>query len=112
MASIIESFTQSLSPDLMAQIGKASGLDVSQTGKGLGVVGPLITGALASRASTPDGLGGLMSSLSQSGDSASLSSLSDVISGGGASSSMLSGLLGSGLGAMSGTIERALGFKV
>lgn len=112
MASIFESLTQSLSPDLIGQIGKATGLDVSQIGKGLGVVGPLITGALASRASTPDGLSGLMNSLTQSGGSASLNSLSDVISGGGASTSMLSSLLGPGLGAMSSTIERALGFKV
>ena len=98
MASLIESLTQSFTPDLLGLVGKATGLDGTQISKGLGIVGPLVTGALANRASTPDGLSGLMNSLSQAG--------------GAVSPSMLSNLIGPGLGAMSGTIDRALGFKV
>ena len=112
MASLIESLTQSLTPDLLGQVGKATGLDGTQVGKGLGVVGPLVMGALANRASTADGLTGLMNSLSQSGGGSLTSSLSSLIAGSSASSSMTSNLLGPGLGAMSGTIDRALGFKV
>ena len=112
MASLIESLTQSFTPDLLGLVGKATGLDGTQISKGLGIVGPLVTGALANRASTPDGLSGLMNSLSQAGGGAATTSLSSLITGGGASSSMLSSLIGPGLGAMSGTIDRALGFKV
>src|SRR6185503_3649439 len=67
MASLIESLTQSFTPDLLGLVGKATGLDGTQISKGLGIVGPLVTGALANRASTPDGLSGLMNSLSQAG---------------------------------------------
>jgi hypothetical protein len=108
----MESLTQSLTPDLMGQIGKATGLDLNQTTRGLGVVGPLITGALASRAATPDGLSGLMNALTQSGGAGPLGNISSMIAGGGAPASMMSSLFGSGLGAMSGTLDRALGFKV
>ena len=67
MASLLESLTQSLTPDVMGAIGKTTGLDLNQATKGLGVVGPLITSALASRASTPDGLSGLMNAMSPAG---------------------------------------------
>ena len=110
MASLIESLTQTLTPDLLGQIGKATGLDNNHASQGLGVVGPLVTGALASTASTPQGLNGLMSSLSQSGGPG-LGDIAKMISGGGAPPSMMSGLFGSGLGAIAGTIDKALGFK-
>jgi hypothetical protein len=112
MASLFESLTQSLTPEVMGAIGKATGLDLNQATKGFGVVGPLITSALANRASTPDGLSGLMNALSPSSGEGLLSDISKMISGGGAPASMMSGLFGPGLGAMGGTIDRALGFKV
>jgi hypothetical protein len=96
----------------MGQIGKVTGLDLNQTTTGIGVVGPLITGALANRASAPDGLSGLMNALSSSGGAGMLGNISSMIGGGGAPASMMSGVFGSGLGAMGGTLDRALGFKV
>src|SRR5262245_23477156 len=99
MASLIESLTQTLTPDLVGQIGKATGLDNSLTSKGLEVVGPLVTGALANTASTPQGLSGLMSSLSQSGG-LGVADIANMITGGGGQPSMMSGLFGSGLGAI------------
>ena len=60
MPSLLESLTQALNPDIVGQLGKAAGLDNSSTAKGLAVVGPLLTGALASSASTPSGLDGLL----------------------------------------------------
>jgi uncharacterized protein DUF937 len=112
MASLFESLTQSLTPEVMGAIGKTTGLDLNQATKGLGVVGPLITSALANRASTPDGLSGLMNALSPSSGGGLLSDLSKTISSGGAPASMMSSLFGPGLGAMGATIDKALGFKV
>ena len=112
MASLIESLTQSLTPDLVGQIGKSVGLDNSLVNKGLGVVGPLVTGALANTAQSPLGIDGLMKLIPQSGGSSGIGSLVSMITGGGASSSTLSGLFGPGLSAITGTLERSLGFKV
>src|SRR5262245_32608851 len=112
MSSLFESLTQSLTPDVIGAIGKATGLNLNQTNNGFGVVAPLISSALAHRASTPDGLSGLMNALSPSSSGGLVSDLSKTISGGGASASIMSGLFGPGLGAMGGTIDRALGFKV
>jgi hypothetical protein len=112
MASLIESLTQSLTPDLVGQIGKGVGLDNSLVSKGLGVMGPLVTGALANSAQSPLGMDALMKLMPQTGSSSGIGSLVSMITGGGASSSMLSGLFGPGLSAISGTLERSLGFKV
>ena len=112
MASLIGSLTQSLTPDLVGQIGKSVGLDNSLVNKGLGVVGPLVTGALANKAQSPLGIDGLMKLMPQSGGASGIGSLVSMITGGGASSSMLSSLFGPGLSAITGTLERSLGFKV
>src|SRR5262245_27053618 len=112
MASLFETLTQSLTPDLVGQIGKSVGLENSLVNKGLGVVGPLVTGALANTAQTPLGLDGLMKLVPHPGGSSGLGSLVSMITGGGASSSTLSGLLGPGMSAITGTLERSLGFKV
>jgi hypothetical protein len=114
MASLIESLSQSLTPDLLGQIGKSVGLDNSLVNKGLGVVGPLVTGALANTAQSPLGIDGLMKLMpqAQAASSSGIGSLVSMITGGGASSSTLSGLFGPGLSAISGTLERSLGFKV
>jgi hypothetical protein len=112
MASLFETLTQSLTPDLVGQIGKRVGLENSLVNKGLGVVGPLVTGALASTAQSPLGLDGLMKLIPQPGGSSGLGSLISMITGGGASSSTLSGLFGPGLSAITGTLDRSLGFKV
>jgi|SRR5688572_10535402 len=113
MASLFETLTQSLTPDLVGQIGKSVGLDNSMVNKGLGVVGPLVTGALANTAQSPLGMDGLMKLIPQSSSSSSgLGSIVNMLTGGGASSSTLSGLFGPGLSAITGTLERTLGFKV
>jgi len=112
MASLIESLTQSLTPDLVGQIGKSVGLDNNLVSKGLGVVGPLVTGVLASSAQSPLGMDGLMKLIPQIDSSSGLGSLVSMITGGGASTSTLPGLFGPGLSAITGTLERSLGFKV
>jgi hypothetical protein len=112
MASLIESLTQSLTPDLVGQISKSVGLENNLVTKGLGVVGPLVTGALANTAQSPLGMDSLMKLMPQTGTSSGIGSLVSMITGGGASTSTLSGLFGPGLSAVSGTLERSLGFKV
>ena len=112
MASLIETLTQSLTPDLVGQIGKSVGLENSLVNKGLGVVGPLVTGALANTAQSPLGIDGLMKLIPQTSGSSGLGSIVSMITGGGASTSTLSGLFGPGMSAMTGTLERTLGFKI
>ena len=111
MAALLDSLTQSLKPDIIGQLGKAVGLDGPTTTKGLEVVGPLLTGALANTASSPQGLDSLMGMVSQIGSSSTPGDLMKMVAGG-AGAPMLSGLFGSGLGAVGGTLDRALGFKV
>jgi Bacterial protein of unknown function (DUF937) len=111
MASLLESLTESLSPDIVGQLGKAVGLDGPTTTKGLDVVGPLLTSAMANTASSPQGLDSLMGMVSQIGGSSTPGDLMKMVTGG-AGTPMLSGLFGSGLSAVSGTLDRALGFKV
>ena len=112
MASLIESLTQSLSPDLLGQIGKSVGLDNSLVSKGLGVVSPLVTGALANVSQSPLGMDSLMKLMPQTTSSTGIGSLVNMVTGSGAASSTLSGLFGPGLSAITGTLERSLGFKV
>jgi hypothetical protein len=111
MPSLLESFTQSFAPNVLGQLGKAAGLDGATTTKGLEVIGPLLTGALASTASSPKGLDGLMGMMGQVKGTSTTDDLMKMVSGGG-SNQLLSGIFGSGLSAVSGTLERALGFKV
>ena len=60
MATLFESLSQALTPDVAGQIGKIAGLDTGLVNRGMAVAGPLVTGALAKQASTPTGLDSLM----------------------------------------------------
>jgi hypothetical protein len=111
MASLLESFSQALSPDLLKTIGGATGLDPNLVSKGLSAVGPLLTGALAGNTATPQGLDGLMKLIPADGG-ASLGNLAGLLKGG-APTELLSGIFGgSGLGAVGKTLDQSLGFKV
>ncbi len=111
MASLLESFGQSFTPDMLSKLGTSIGLDPNLVTKGLGAVGPLLTGAMASQTTTPQGLDGLMKLIPQDGG-AGLSNLAGLLKGGGAPTEMLSGLFGGpGLGAAGRTLDQALGFK-
>jgi hypothetical protein len=111
MTSLLESFTQSLKPEMLTQLGKVAGLDAAATTKGLAVVGPLLTGALTNAASSQTGLDRLMGMVSQVSGSTGSDDLMKMVTGG-AGTTMLSGLFGSGLSAVTGTLDRALGFRV
>jgi hypothetical protein len=111
MPTLLDSLSQLLTPDLLNKIGGATGLDANLVSRGLGSVGPLLTGALASSSSTPQGLDGLMKLIPQDGG-AGLGNLAGLLKGG-APAGLLSGMFGqSGLGAAGKTLDQALGFKV
>jgi len=110
MASLLESFGQSFTPDLLTQLGTSTGLDSNLVTKGLAAVGPILTGAMANRATTPSGLDGLIPLIPQDGG-AGLSNLAGLLKGG-APPGMLSGIFGGpGLGAAGRTLDQALGFR-
>jgi Bacterial protein of unknown function (DUF937) len=111
MATIPENLTQTFSPTFAEDLGLAIGYKPDLVSKGLAVAGPLLTAALANRASTPSGATGVFDMLPQGGGSSVLQNLSGLIRGGGAAPSLLSAIFGSGSGAISGTLDRALNFK-
>lgn len=110
MATILEGLTQALSPSATRDIGKAVGLKDDLVSKGIDVVGPLITTALANQASTAGGLADLMKLLPKEDTSAMLGNLSNLVKGG-VGSAAVSSVFGSGASAVGATLDRVLGFK-
>ena len=112
--TLLESLAQSMGPEVVGQIGKAVGLDDNLVQKGMQVAGPLVTGALANKASTPSGLDSLMGLIPQGGTSSGLGSIASIV--GSLAKSGLSGapsqadVLGGGSSAITSTISKALGF--
>jgi hypothetical protein len=109
MATLLESLAESFTPDLLGKIAGSTGLDTNLVSKGLGAVGPLLTGALARKSATPTGLDGLMNLIPSDGG-AILGNLASLV-GGGSAGSLLSGIFGNGLGAAGKTLDQKLGFN-
>jgi len=100
-----------MSPDLLGQIGKAVGLDENLVQKGMQVAGPLVTGALASKASTPSGLDSLVGLLPQGSTDSGLGSIVGALAKSGLTGAPSSSdIFGGGASAITGTISKALGF--
>lgn len=110
MATLLESLAQSFSPDLLGKIAGSTGLDTNLVSKGLGTVGPLLTGALAAKSTTPAGLDGLMQLIPSDGG-AILGNLASLVGGSGSAGTLLSGIFGPGLGAVGKTLDQRLGFN-
>jgi uncharacterized protein DUF937 len=109
MPSIFEDLSGLLSSSVTKDLGKAVGLKPDLVTKGIGVIGPLVTAALANKASTPSGQTALMELLPKDGVPSILGNLAKSVTGGGTDA--LSTILGSGAGAIGTTLDRALGFK-
>jgi hypothetical protein len=109
MPSIFEDLTGLLSSSVTKDLGKSVGLKPDLVGKAVGVVGPLVTAALANKASTPSGQTELMQLLPKDGVGSIIGNLAKSVTGGGTDT--LSSILGSGVGAAGATLDRALGFK-
>jgi hypothetical protein len=139
MASLLETLAGSITPETASGLGKALGFNQDQLQHGLGVVGPLLEGALGKSASTQNGLDGLMQTLGKvqkaqeggtfdvgklvnqfaqgAGGKDMVTSMLNSAMGGGSTaddpvSGLLGGLFGNGLGAVSGTLDKSLGFPV
>ena len=110
MASIFEDLSGLLSSSVTKDLGKAVGLKPDLVTKGMAVIGPLGTSALAYKASTPAGQTELMNLLPKDGVTSILGNLAKSVIGGGGTD-MLSSILGNGAGAVGATLDRALGFK-
>ena len=110
MASILDGLTQVLSSSVTQDIGKAVGLQPDLVSKGMGVVGPLITAALAQKASTAGGLADIMKVLPKDDTSSVLGNLAGLLKGGG-SSALLSSIFGGGSNAVGNSLNRVLGFN-
>ena len=118
MASLFESLSSAINPEIVSALGKALGADTSAINQGLSATGPLLMGSMSKMASTPSGAESLLKMLPQDtgtfGGFGSLTSLiSNLFSGGPtAGNSMLSSLLGPGANAIGGALTKALGFNV
>lgn len=114
MASILESLTSSLTPDITNRIGSAAGVAPNLVTKGLGVVGPLVLGLAAKSSSQPGGLQNLLK-LVPTGLDASPAGFGDFLKGVTdvkASTGLTNGVFGAGVGAISRSLTRTLGFDV
>jgi hypothetical protein len=111
MATMLEDLAQTFSPSFADDLGLKMGHKPDLVAKGLAVAGPLITAALASKASTPSGATGVFDMLPLGSGSSVLQNLTGLIRSGGAAPSLLSVIFGSGSGAVAGTLDRALNFK-
>ena len=109
MPSILEDLSGLLSSSVTNDLGKAVGLKPDLVSKGIVVVGPLVTAALANKASTPSGQTELMQLLPKDGGTSILGNLATSVTGGG--NDALSAILGAGAGAIGTTLDRALGFR-
>lgn len=101
-ASLVSVVMQFLTPDMIAKIASALGLDRSIAQKAIGGAVPALLSSLADVASTPNGARQLTSIVAQQQQQGSLDTLKNLLGGSGQStlaatgSSMLSGLFGGG----------------
>ncbi len=118
MASLFESLSSAINPEIVSALGKALGADTSAVNQGLAATAPLLMGSMTKMASTPTGAESLLKMLPQDtgsllGGFGSLTSLiSNLFSGGPNGNNMLSSLLGPGLNAIGGSLTKTLGFNV
>ena len=118
MASLFDSLSSAINPEIVSALGKALGADTSAINQGLAAAAPLLMGSMTKMASTPTGAESLLKMLPQDtggllGGFGSLTSLiSNLFSGGQTGNSMLSSLMGPGLNAIGGSLTKALGFNV
>jgi len=111
MATLLDDLAQTFSPSFTDELGLRIGSQRELVAQGLAVAGPLVTAALANKASTPSGATGVFDMLPLGSGSSVLQNLTGLIRSGGAAPSLLSTIFGTGAGAISGTIDRALNFK-
>jgi hypothetical protein len=115
-ASLVSVVMQFLTPDMIAKIASALGLDRSVAQKAIGGAVPALLSSFADLASTPNGARQLTNMVTQQQQQGSLDTIKNLIGGSGQNtlaetgSSMLSGLFGGGtLDTMAQTIGKFAG---
>jgi hypothetical protein len=123
MASILEQLTSSLDEGTITKIGQTIGVDPAILNKGFAVAGPLVLGMLAKKSGQPGGEE-QVTKLAEEGAAAAdptdliggilgkMMSGSGGGQGGGTQADLLGGLMGPGVNAISGTLNKSLGFDV
>ena len=112
MTSFIDSFSSYLTPQVTERIGSATGTDPKLVRRGLGIIGPLVVAVAARAARSPGGLQSLLSLVPAGFDPATGGGIEGVVRSAQdprASASLLSGVFGSGVTAISNTLTRTLG---
>ncbi len=119
MASLFDSLSSAINPEIVSALGKTLGADTSAINQGLAAAAPLLMGGMTKMASTPAGAESLLKMLPQ--DTGGLlggfggshqPDQQPLQRRGNTGNSMLSSLLGPGLNAIGGSLTKALGFNV
>jgi hypothetical protein len=114
--SLLESLAQAMTPAAIGKLSQAVGLDTSQSQKALEIAGPLLLAGLARKSATTSGMDSIMGMLPEPNASAG-GLLSHLLGSGGQSNpvsamSMLSGILGPGIGTIGKALSGRLGFNI
>lgn len=109
MTSLLNAFTQSMTPDALGKLSAAIGLDASQTEQGLAIVGPLMLGSLARKSEATGGFDEVTRMLTEDAGGGVLTRL---FGSSDASSTLLSAVLGPGISSIAKVISSRLGFDV
>ncbi len=118
MPSLIETLTQSLGSNELGQLSQQIGADHAQTSSAVAAALPMLIGALAHKASQPQGAQAIAGALARDHDGSILDNLQDYLAGGStalngvgqpAASVDGAGILGHLLGGQRGAVEAAVG---
>ncbi len=109
MAMILQRLTRALSPTVIGEIAKSARLEPALTLRGMAAVGPVVVLALADKAALPGGPATVFGMLPMHGSF--LLGEFAFLARAGVPGTVLIPVLGSGIGAVGDTLDRALGFK-
>jgi hypothetical protein len=118
MPSLFETLTQSLGSTELGQLGQQIGADEASTSTAVATALPMLIGALAHKASQPQGAQAIAGALARDHDGSILDNLQDYLGGGNSALNGVgqpaaavdgAGILGHLLGGQRGAVEQAVG---
>ncbi len=108
MASLLDGIMQQLGGDTMRQLSQHIGADETTTNSAVGAAIPVLMGALAKNASSPDGAAALAGALDKDHDGSMLGNIAGML-GGGAGAGILKHVLGGRQDTVAAGIGQAAG---
>jgi Bacterial protein of unknown function (DUF937) len=111
MASILDTLSTILTPDMVSGLGKRLGMSDEMIRQGLGISSAVLAGGLARAASTPEGAASV-AGLVEKADSNILGNLSSVVTGGAGTADVTSQLFGKNLDLVIGGVQKATGIDI